>query len=450
MNSNYLLIQKSGSDNSKRLQRRFRKHRINKAFVYTEYKNDFETQSLELLRDFLISIKQKQRQFTYKNPQYLGVLTDDNILLMRDFFSVPKLPDSWDILFLEYTLNNIDDKKSENVVWKNVNISDSRHLLINPYSIDKILEIIKKSDSWKTFIEKTNGIKSFGITNLFYSERILYVSPESIYNNNFTQLDYKSLVNTFSKYRERVNSSRLYEIYPNISFVCCLTDQNKFLHALYTFLSVDYPTDKIELVVVDDTDSERSLKKFLPEDSRIRFINIKPKSEQDKFDVKNDNKKTGENVFPLGYKLNVALKYCRYDTIFHLFDTNIYIKQNIKHLIECYLLSKGECIVSYDSGIYDKETESSNSVNISDLGNMIYSKRFWTNFNFTNNLNDTNKIAYNFTKFRQVCVKSIPFVYWSYNIRKSNHSEKYINKLNFDLHILLNERDKQSANMIFL
>ena len=445
MNSHYLLIHKSGSVNSKRLQKRFRKQRLNKAFIYSEYKTDFQKQSLHLLREFLISIKQKQRLFGYKNPQYLGVLTDDNVLLMRDFFQIPKLPDTWDIVFLEYTLTHIDEK-SNNVVWKRVKLSDSRHLLINPYSIDKILDCIKNSESWDIFIQKINEMKSFGITNQFYSEPIcknVDTNQECIYNSTVDQLDYKALTNTFSKYRERVTASHLYNIYPNISFVCCFTNERNFLHTLYTFLSLDYPTDKIELVVVDDTDSERSLKKFLPEDSRLRFINIKPKSEENKLPSKVVNSEHYQ--FPIGYKLNVALKY---DTIFHLFDTNVYIKQNIKNLVECYLLSKADCLVSCDSGIYDPKTNSSDRVNISDLGNMIYSKRFWTNFNFTN-VNNFDTVAYNFMKFRQSCIRYIPFLYWSYNFRTHKHSQEYVKTLNFNLPILLNDRDKESADMIF-
>ena len=156
MNSNYLLICKDKSDNGKRLQRRFRKQNINKLFQYSYYKSDYETESLSLISKFLSDIKTKQRSFNYKNPNYLGVLTDNNVILIKDFISVPEFPDTWDIVFLEYTLDQIKYKSSNNIAWERVQISDTRHFLINPYSLDKIQSAIGSSKNWNEFIKNIN------------------------------------------------------------------------------------------------------------------------------------------------------------------------------------------------------------------------------------------------------------------------------------------------------
>jgi hypothetical protein len=469
MNSNYLLICKENSENSKRLRRRFRKQHVEKTIVTTTYKTDFNSNSLQLLKEFLLSVKRNQRSFGYRNPPYLGVLTDDNTLLVRDFFLVPQLPETWDIVFLQYKLKKID-YTTPNVVWKRVEIDDTRHFLINPYSMDKILNLVNKSKDWKAFIDSIDTLNTFGIQNMFFSEPVTDSNPVS--NDITTILDYNKLVNNFSNLRSKWNSQKLYTVYPSISLVCCLTDVVHFLHTLYTFLSLDYPTDKLELVVVDDTDSEKLLKKHLPSDPRIRFLNIKPKEEG------------ASQEFNLGYKLNVALKYCKYDVIFHLFDTNIYFKQNFKNIVECYILSDKEALVSVDtinnsnvkeqkitksdinqlqeqlvtksdinqlqeqlvtkSDINQLQEQLVTKSDISDLGNMIYTKRFWASFNFNTANSDHCKLAYDYIKFRKELVGFIPAITWSFNTRKDDFRGTIID---IDPVTLLTDKDRESYLM---
>ena len=278
MNSNYLLISREKSDNGKRLQKRFRKNKIGKLFEYSYYKSDFKIESLRLISKFLSDIKTKQRSFSYKNPNYLGVLTDDNVILIRDFLSIPEFPDKWDIVFLEYTLDKIN-YNSGNLAWKRVEVFDSRHFLINPYSLDKVQSVIKSSKNWNEFIKSINGLNVYGIQNMFFSEplsRNIKITEtltdktltaktnlfELIQNDstNCEMFNYKELVSKFDIIRDRYTPNKLYNIYPSISFICCITDTKLFLHTLYTFLSLDYPTDKIELIIVDDTDAEKRLK----------------------------------------------------------------------------------------------------------------------------------------------------------------------------------------------
>lgn len=437
MNSNYLLLSKENSQQGKRLRKRFKKHRVDKLFKYSNYNSNFDSESLNLLKEFLISVKRNQRSFNYKNPSYLGVVTDHNNIIIKDFLSVPQLPDSWDILFLQYSLNKID-YKTPNVVWKRVETDDSKHFLINPYSIDKILDVIKNSKDWSTFIKNIQTHKTFGIQNMFFSEPVTH--SELRENDQDDVLDYTRIVNNFGLLKSRWTPQKLYTVYPAISLVCILTDIKSFLHTLYTFLSLDYPTDKLELVVVDDTDSEKRLKNHLPNDSRIRFLNIKPKESE-------DPKTKMENVnlqFSFGYKLNVALKYCKYDLVFHLFDTNVYFKQNFKNIVECYLLSGKECLSSVDCIVKD---DSQTKYTISDLGNMLYTKHFWQSFNFNMTNSDYNLLAYNYTKFRKSLVGLVPSIVWSFNIRTKPTTTNGSIINGSDIETLLTQKDRESFVM---
>lgn len=448
MNSNYLLICKDKSDNGKRLQRRFRKQNINKLFQYSYYKSDYETESLSLISKFLSDIKTKQKSFNYKNPNYLGVLTDNNVILIKDFISVPEFPDTWDIVFLEYTLDQIKYKSSNNIAWERVQISDTRHFLINPYSLDKIQSAIGSSKNWNEFIKNINTLNVYGIQNMFFSEpksrnitNYSHDNIELIYNNSTDckMINYKSCVERFANVKSKYTTEKLYNMYPCISFICCITDAKLFLHTLYTFLSLDYPTDKIELIVIDDIGAETILKRYLPNDSRLRFVNIKVQEQTVK------NNKTNENdpkTFPLGYKINLAIKYCKYDLLCHLFDTNIYFKQDFKKIVECYILSNKTALASIDTHSYNPTTKNNFVKRIPDLGNMIYKKSFWASFNFKTRIEDQHVLAYEFTKFRKSEISYIPGIEWSFNIVKNDNVN--LNKLPFNLIDLLDDQDKNS------
>jgi hypothetical protein len=457
MNSNYLLISREKSDNSKRLQKRFRKNNIRKLFEYNYYKSDFAIESLHLISKFLSDIKIKQRSFSYKNPNYLGVLTDDNVILIRNFLSIPEFPDKWDIVFLEYTLDKIN-YNSGNLAWKRVEVFDSRHFLINPYCLDTIQNIIKSSKNWNDFIKGINKLNVYGIQNMFFSEplsRNIKITDKtqtvkSMQNDstNCEMLNYKELISKFDIIKQRYTPDKLYNMYPSISFICCITDTKLFLHTLYTFLSLDYPTDKIELVIVDDTDAEKRLKKHLPNDARLRFVNIKPKKPDvpQKSKVKDSN--LDQYTFSIGYKLNLAIKYCKYDLLCHLFDTNVYFKNNFKNIVECYILSNKSVLASIDSHSYNPNSKNDFVKRIPDLGNMIYTKSFWSSFNFKDKIiNNNNLLAYEFTKFRKQLIGYIPGIEWSFNIIKDDNIN--LHKLPFNLIDLLDEKDKSSFEMSF-
>lgn len=430
---NYLIIH---SNNSKSLRRRIKKQNVSHLCKWSKYKNgEFETESVKLLGDFLNSVKQQQRLFSYKNPPWLGVLTDDNVLL-ENITSLPALPDcNWDILFLEYKLDEIN-YNYYNTFWTKIKTNNSRHFVINPYSIDKILNILKTNKSWSKCIEEFCKLNTFGILQNFCSQqRTKAIDTITKYDTNDTQIlknisSYISMSKNSSLF-DSLSPDKRYSLYPNISFICYLTDYKLFLHTLYTFLSIDYPTDKIELVIVDDTDSETSLKNQLPNDSRIRFINIRPKD--------NSTTPTTPTTIPIGYKLNLAVQYCKYDLIFHLFDTNVYFKQHIKRLIECYLLSGKDMLLSSDMCISDDDKFY--RIKFPDLGNMIYSRNYWKSFNFKQNENDRDTLTYLFTSFRKSINYYIPFIHWSYNRAPNSYSSSLKEPTSLNLNKLLTDND---------
>ena len=48
---------------------------------------------------------------------------------------------------------------------------------------------------------------------------------------------------------------------PSISIICIISDIPKFIHLLHTFLKLDYPIDKLELIVIDHLNIEKKIKR---------------------------------------------------------------------------------------------------------------------------------------------------------------------------------------------
>jgi hypothetical protein len=79
---------------------------------------------------------------------------------------------------------------------------------------------------------------------------------------------------------------------------------------------------------------------------------------------------------------------------------------------------------------------------------MIYTKSFWSSFNFKDKIiNNNNLLAYEFTKFRKQLIGYIPGIEWSFNIIKDDNIN--LHKLPFNLIDLLDEKDKSSFEMSF-
>jgi hypothetical protein len=193
----------------------------------------------------------------------------------------------------------------------------------------------------------------------------------------------------------------------------------------------------LEFLIIDDNDYEKRIKKILPDDGRIKIINLTKKNKDDNMEI------------PLGNKLNMGIKYAKHDIICHFFDTNIYFPETFMNLVKCYIISNKDMIVSGDMGIYEKNTGMSFTVKKPDLGNMMYTKNFWKACTFIDIENNKDVLFYNFTFFRKSCILYIPFLHFSFRYTKDQmviyESSK---EVPFSLDKLVNDSVKQSFLII--
>ena len=353
--NNNLFILQENSQNAKNITKRLIEENLMTSFTFK--KCDNVDSYLSIFKEYLLKIKPNLS----KENEFIGFLSDRNILNTyvendkgnKKISTLESVPENCDVLFLQYIANkfyyNKDMSRDTNKNWTRVDVLDSYHFAINSKCIDKILEISNKSNSWNEFIKNLNILQCYGITQEQYS--YMDTSTLNVKYNNINELQNITKVgNLFDLKCKKLTETQKYKMYPNISLLCILTDIDRFIHILHSFLKLDYPKNKLELVVVDDkkTELDKKFQSLIPNDSRISFINLNPENVEDNYKL------------PLGYKINTGVKYSKYDVIFHLFDTNVYYIDNFSNLIKTFIMCNKDILLSQDTGLYVQNKAAAN------------------------------------------------------------------------------------------
>lgn len=383
-----------------------------------------------------------------KRKRYLtfGIIFDTNIII-HDITCIPNPPSNYDILCLESDIISYKSTSNSLLYWSKVNIKRCGNFIINGYSIDKVLDIIKVSKDMNDFFDKLNNLNIFSITQNHFSEHVdNHVHDPLIINKKLTQEEIISYDSKLaSEFYEKFNKLKLTgthqlekrvikeELLPKISLICPFSNKNKCFHAVLSFLKLDYPRELLELVIVDDTNSEKEL--ILPQDKRIKLLNI------------NNTKAPGEPL-PLGYKLNVGVKYASHDLILHWFDTNNY-SVNLRQLTSHLIMSNKSCIMSVDTCIYNKSGHL--KVNIPDISNCLYTKDFWKLCSFedvSHNFTIPSDLVYKWIFYRHKEISFIPFIYMSFKLPLNIKENIKIDNCKFNLSNLVDKKIKESFDLL--
>lgn len=449
----FFLYGQQGSENLKRIKRKLNKQQLSHLFTTQIIKN-VDTDFIECLKQNLIQIKQNN------SFQNIGILIDDNVLIHK-IANLPEFPKNWDILALQYDVKKYIYRE-EYVYWTKLEILDSKHFIINNKIIKDVLEILKTTKTFSEFINRLNTFNLYGITQSFISEnKNLFIKfPYDKYNSkntsqsekdeilldysknsfnklqllNTTSLDFNKYVSYFDNKLLNKTPSEQYIMLPSISIICIISELPKFIHLLHTFLKLDYPMDKLELVIIDHLNIEKKLKTIIPNDKRIKIINIQ-------------NKK---GSLPLGYILNLGVKYATNNLVFNFFDTSIYLPDNFRNIVKCYLLSGKDLLIGDQQLVFYKQSNTSFKNNNYNITNMLYSKKYWM-VNMFQEIDDPNVILYKFMSFRKNTISKIPSIVWSFSLHNDNknvYKENYPLDLNLET-LITDNKIKESYNLIW-
>ena len=223
---------------------------------------------------------------------------------------------------------------------------------------------------------------------------------------------------------------------PNVSIVTpTYGHRNLFKLAIINFMQIDYPTNKLEWIIIDE--GKEPIKDLLPNDNRIKYYYFDEKAILSLYEgyVKKSNEKKKAykaaqqnnrkqkvikkwkpeftrpfKRIPMGIKRNICAAYATSDYIVHMDDDDYYPRNSVSERIHALLDKKVNCVACTSWGafhtgkmisvIYQLQKGVSFSV-----GTLAYTKQFWQERRF--NTNDRFNEGEKFLKGREC--KIIPW-----------------------------------------
>lgn len=185
---------------------------------------------------------------------------------------------------------------------------------------------------------------------------------------------------------------------PQVSIITPTWNRKElFLLALNNFYNIDYPKDKLEWIIVDDSCEKQKVKTIIPEDNRIKYIEL---------DV--------EKALPISQKRNIAIQNASHDIIVHMDDDDFYYPQHILSRVKVLLSNSDiKCVGSTELGCYNILNQQSFKVgdkqSILAEATMCYYKSFWLERPFFERVQAGE--ALHFLKGREKQVVQMPFTY---------------------------------------
>jgi glycosyltransferase involved in cell wall biosynthesis len=179
-----------------------------------------------------------------------------------------------------------------------------------------------------------------------------------------------------------------------------------FILPLHNWKNFNYPKDKIEWVIIDDSETDK-LKDLLPDDSRIKYVYHKV-------------------PMKIAEKRNYGMKRCKGEYISIMDDDDYHFPDSILSKIRILFdHPEKDCVISSPIGFYDVHSETSVISNSNDIdipeNTMMFKKRYWKNHRFGNGPNNESE-WYNFCYNNSDKLINVSF--W-FNIIALNHKENH-------------------------
>ena len=318
--------------------------------------------------------------------KYLLVLEDD-AKIIRPLKNIPLPPSDWDMLYFGGTVHDNMGQYSDD--WTRVATWTCHAYLLNLENKPLIEDILKA----RTAVITENGqerspeIDEYLIKNVHYKYKCYMTNPmRVIQRTGYSDIekgkvDYDFMENTLNGFRQpdfetTVAGNKAIkidfvppELLPPVSIITPTYDRRKlFSMAIRNFQAFEYPPDKLEWIIIDDTpDEDYSVKDMLPKDYRIKYV---PVSTKEKMSV--------------AHKRNIGVKEAKYDYIVHMDDDDYYLPGSIMFRVKALMqyANKGVgCVGCSRVGIYDLVEDKSSiatdgMISLSEAS-MAYTRQFW-------------------------------------------------------------------------
>lgn len=380
-----------------------------------------------------------------KNKYKNLLILEDDVYFKNKFKNIPEPPEDWDMLYFGGTVHRILETTDKD--WTRVTCFTTHAYMVN-LKKTKLIEDINKAYDYNDEIDKFyldkihKKYKCYMITPMIAIQRSGFSDIENrMVNYDFME---KTLNGLRVPEHEEINGNYVFKLpdikdedLPKVSIITPTYDRRHiFSLALYNFEHFNYPRDKLEWIIIDDTPSDKpQLDDIIPtNDKRIRYLKIA--------DV--DTKLT------IAHKRNIGVQKASNDIIIHMDDDDYYppnsVLSRVKTLIK-YKPKGIQCVGCTKIGTYDLITKKSGSssdgpISLSEAS-MAYTRSFWDECRFDSECTRGEHKFFTEGRLHQIIDIPYSFVITAFNhtsnittgMRKNNGTDKgKNNKLDFYTH----------------
>ena len=306
------------------------------------------------------------------------LILEDDAKFNRSFQPLADVPNDWDMLYFGGTVHRIMDKK--NAKWPRI-ICWTTHAYIVNLTNKKLVDAIMGATNYDLEIDR------------FYMEHIhrnfkCYMANPMIATQRDGFSDIEDQVVNYDFMEQTLNGLRLPEHnviagnyilklpnipedeLPSVSIITPTYNRRSiFAMAVRNFKNFNYPKDKLEWVIIDDTpDNLDTIEDLVPIDKRIKYLKIQGTTSRTS----------------IAYKRNVGVSKSTHDIIIHMDDDDYYPPESILARVKSLIKYKDEgisCVGCSLIGTYDlinnKSSMSSDGPISLSEATMAYYKEFW-------------------------------------------------------------------------
>ena len=368
------------------------------------------------LRSHLKIIKEAQK----KDYEKILIMEDDCRFNKKPIIDINKIPKDWKMLYLGYNIQKIletDYDNIENKRWVKMSCLAMHCYIIHKSSYKEIIELIKdEKEPIDVYIKKYHyNLKCYGIQPMLADQEVSYSDIEKCiikYKlpsvNDLIPIDKLPYIIDNGNYILKLKNISDDDL-PNISLLTTTkNNKSQFKLAIFCFQNIDYPQNKIEWIIVDDSNNGDNLKDILPNDNRIRYIKLN----------------TNKNI-SIAMKRNLCVKKSKYKCLLFFNDSDYYYPFSIKSRVKTLISNQNKKLIGCSEvcsyNIYDNFYSYNSKQTSYNIGSMTFWKSFWIERSFKHN--DCSQFIY---KRKKEC-GLIPFQYIMMNIEyKSNNENKKI------------------------
>ena len=391
-----------------------RKHIDNYSFYTAELNEDPRRGCLESHINII-------REHRSKGTDYILIVEDDiKILNFPDL--ITDIPNDWDMLYLGGNVKRILSTYSEK--WKRVQSWCTHAYIINLKSksfIKSVLKLWKNSDNTpidSLYIEKIN--KNY---NCYMACPMMIVQKEDYSDIEKKPVNYDHIAGSILGFdtpeNDVVDGSYVLKL-PNVKdedlpYVSIVTPTYRrrklFSIAIRNFKNFIYPREKLEWVIVEDTeDDNMTVEDMLPYSNKVKYIRVKDKEMR--------------TPLPIGAKRNLCAKKASHDIIIHMDDDDYYPPESVLARVKILMkYPEKDCVGSSNICTYDiinnKCTYSTDSTISLSEASMAYRKSFWNKQKF--NDNTTKGEFKQFIANRTQKIIDIPYIFTVFAITHRNN-----------------------------